>query len=184
MMGTVTVERFTFRGSPEVPSPLSSHEPPPSVALKKSPLETRSRSEAPSTAWTNQRTRRANPAIEDNMYETRSPTYFSTLGCAFIASLSRYPGANVSAPVRDRRPRVGKHVELKNEDALSAAAERVHGTTWRQLRFRRFRGWNKFLERLLVATWFGQVRRTFSRLTVSTINEGQCIENSRESSLH
>jgi hypothetical protein len=113
MMGTVTEERFTFRGSPEVPSPLSSHEPPPSVTLKKSPSETRSHSEAPSTAWTKKRKKRTSRAIEDNMYETRSPAYFSKLGCAFIARLSWYPGANVPVPARDRRPRVGKHVELK-----------------------------------------------------------------------
>ena len=94
MMGTVTAERVTFRGSPKVPLPLSSHDPPPSVTLKKSPSETRSRSEAPSTEWTKKRTR-GNRAPRDNMYETRSRTYFSRLGCAFIASLSWYPGGNV-----------------------------------------------------------------------------------------
>ena len=83
----VTEGRFTFRGSPWVPLPLSSHEPPPAVTLKKSPSETRFRSERPSTAWAKKRTRRANRTIEDNIDETRSPAYFSRLGCAFIARL-------------------------------------------------------------------------------------------------
>jgi hypothetical protein len=161
MMGTATEERFTFRGSPKVPSPLSSHEPPPSVTLKKSPSETRSHSETPSTAWTKKRTRRANRAIKDNMYETRSRAYFSRLGCAFIAGLSRYPGAN--GPVaRDRRPRVGKHVDSELKTTFRPPADRVHVEATRS-DFRRFR---------------------FSCLTAITINEGQCIESSHKSLRH
>ena len=123
MIGTDPEERFTFRGSPDVPLPLSSHEPPPSVTLKKSPAETRPRSEAPSTAWTEKRTRRGNRALKNNMYETRSRTHFSRSECAFIDGLTQttqHPGANVLvAWAGELIPRVDRNTIFRPPQAVS-----------------------------------------------------------------
>ena len=44
--------------------------------------------------------------------------------------------------------------------------------------------WLQHILQVPLATWFGQNQRTFSCLTVSTINKGQCIiESSHESPL-
>ena len=137
MMGTVIEERFTFRGSPEVPSPLSSHEPPPSVTLKKSPSETRARSETPSTAWTKKRTRSENRAVEDNMYETRHRAYFKV---CFYSRLVTYPGVKRADGGEGPEIRDGQALERVKLKTIFRQSQTV--STWEQLRsdFRRFRG--------------------------------------------
>ena len=78
MMGIVTETRFTLSGSPKVPFPLSSHEPPPSVTLKKSPSETRFGSEMPSAVGTNKTTRR-NRAMKDGQGPSIRVWFYSGL---------------------------------------------------------------------------------------------------------